>query len=278
MNWTVRQIGKILFGRKFSQKFFSKLQLFTYYAQNLGGGADIKSSGESKVLELISSTFKDDKEMIIVDCGANIGTYVKTVFENINVSLKIYALEPVKDTFEQLKNNTSNLKNVVLCNYGLGFKTENVQIFKSKVDNKHASVFQRDMSHWGENMNLTEVEEINLFSLNDFFEKQKIDNIHLLKIDAEGNEFAILSGAKKLILEEKINFIQFEFGVCNVDSRVFFKDFYYLLNINYKIFRILNHGLIEITKYDERNEVFMTTNYIAISKNWLNKNEFENLK
>jgi len=278
MNWTVRQIGKILFGRKFSQKFFSKLQLFTYYAQNLGGGADIKSSGESKVLELISSTFKDDKEMIIVDCGANIGTYVKTVFENINVSFIIYALEPVKDTFEQLKNNTSNLKNVVLCNYGLGFKTENVQIFKSKVDNKHASVFQRDMSHWGENMNLTEVEEINLFSLNDFFEKQKIDNIHLLKIDAEGNEFAILSGAKNLILEEKINFIQFEFGVCNVDSRVFFKDFYYLLNINYKIFRILNHGLIEITKYDERNEVFMTTNYIAISKNWLNKNEFENLK
>lgn len=278
MNWLTKQIGKIIFGRKKLQRFFSKLQLFTYYAQNLGGGASVQYSGETNVLGLIADTYDNISPMVVVDCGANVGDYVNTVYQTIKKDLKVYALEPVRDTFEELKSNTTNLKNLNLCNYGLGNNTQEVQIFKSKVDNKHASVFQRDMSHWNENMSLTETENIKLLSLNDFIDKYKIDDIHLLKIDAEGNEFAILSGAKNLILEEKIKFIQFEFGVCNVDSRVFFKDFYYLLNNNYKIFRILNHGLIEITKYDEKNEVFLTTNYLAISKNWLSKNKFENFK
>jgi len=275
MNWFTSQIGRLVFGRKIMQDFFSKLQLFSCYAQNIGGGADYRNSGEAKLLKFISKNYKVNSEMIVVDCGANVGNYVKAIKQQITKKTKIFALEPVKDTFEKLRFNTRELKNIVYCNYGLGKKSEILDIYKSKVDNRHASLFKRDMSHWKEDMNLEVIEKVKVVTLHDFFEEQNIDNIHFLKIDAEGNEYAILSGSKELIENQKVNIIQFEFGVCNVDSKVFFKDFYFLFKNKYSLFRILNHGLYKIKKYDERHENFLTTNYLAVSNKWISDYNLE---
>jgi hypothetical protein len=72
-----------------------------------------------------------------------------------------------------------------------------------------------------------------------------------------------LNGANQMLQLGKIDFIQFEFGGCNIDSRTFFRDFYHLLNEKYKIYRILKNDLIEINQYSEMNEIFITTNYLA---------------
>lgn len=69
-----------------------------------------------------------------------------------------------------------------------------------------------------------------------------------------------------MICNNKIEVIQFEFGGCNIDSRTYFQDFYYLLKDNYKIYRILKNGLIEIKSYKEIYEIFITINYLAIKK------------
>ncbi len=63
-----------------------------------------------------------------------------------------------------------------------------------------------------------------------------------------------------------VDFIQFEFGGCNIDSRTYFQDFYYLLNDRYKISRILKDGLYPISRYKEMYEAFTTTNYLAEKK------------
>jgi len=82
-------------------------------------------------------------------------------------------------------------------------------------------------------------------------------------LDVEGHEYAVLQGAKELIERNKIQFIQFEFGGCNIDSRVFFQDFFYFLSPKYKIFRVLKDGLYPINEYSENLEVFSVTNYFA---------------
>lgn len=60
-----------------------------------------------------------------------------------------------------------------------------------------------------------------------------------------------------------VDFIQFEFGGTNIDSRTYFQDFYYLLKDQYNIYRILKDGLFQITQYKEVYEVFITTNFLA---------------
>ena len=53
----------------------------------------------------------------------------------------------------------------------------------------------------------------------------KLERLNLLKIDAEGNEYKILLGAKQALQANIIDVIQFEFNEMNVISRVFMKDF-----------------------------------------------------
>ena len=85
-------------------------------------------------------------------------------------------------------------------------------------------------------------------------------------MDVEGHELKILNGAKGMIDSNSIDYIQFEFGGCNIDSRTYFQDFWYLLNDKYKFNRILKDGLFEINSYKEIYECFITTNFLLERK------------
>jgi Methyltransferase FkbM domain len=87
--------------------------------------------------------------------------------------------------------------------------------------------------------------------------------IHLLKLDVEGSEIDILRGADELLENGGIDFLQFEFGGCNIDSRTYFRDFYDLLSPRFRIFRIVTDGLRAVDEYREIGEIFTTTNYLC---------------
>jgi hypothetical protein len=121
------------------------------------------------------------------------------------------------------------------------------------------------MSHWGNEYNLSHPDKVIETTLNEFCNKNQIKFIDFLKLDVEGYEWLFYKGASEL-LNKKIGIIQFELGVCAVDGKYFFKDIFYLLKDNYKIYRITQNGLYEIKSYREQYEVFLTTNYLAILK------------
>ena len=82
-------------------------------------------------------------------------------------------------------------------------------------------------------------------TLNDTLENILVgfpNDIDLLKIDTEGNEFNVLKGAKKLFEFNKIKAIHFEFNQMNIVSKSSFKDFWDLLNENFIFYRILPRG------------------------------------
>jgi Methyltransferase FkbM domain len=78
-------------------------------------------------------------------------------------------------------------------------------------------------------------------------------------VDVEGNELNVLKGASEMIRKGNIDFIQFEFGGTDIDSRTFFQDFYYLLKDNYKIYRIYRNGLDPIRQYNQTQEIFLAS-------------------
>jgi hypothetical protein len=66
-----------------------------------------------------------------------------------------------------------------------------------------------------------------------------------------------------MLAEGRISSIQWEFGGTNIDSRTFFRDFFYLLNDQYRIFRVVKDGIHPVVRYREALEIFDTVNYFA---------------
>ena len=85
----------------------------------------------------------------------------------------------------------------------------------------------------------------------------KILKINFCKLVVEGHELTILNSIKNNF--DKFEVIQFEFGGCNLDTRIYFRDFLNLLNKDYNIFLISPSGPILLKKYRELDEIFYDT-------------------
>lgn len=251
------------FLREQSQKLWNRLFLFALYKMNIGGGGSIEESGELLLLKNILMENKRSTS-VIFDVGANVGNYAKQIL-SINPLVDLYCFEPSGQTFETLRGNLSGYaKNIKLFNVGLGQNNGCLTLYSDKEISGLASVYKRRLNH--ANIHMDNEETVEIKTLDSFCSEHAINKIDLLKLDVEGHELSVLHGASTMLEHKKINYIQFEFGGCNIDSRTYFQDFYYLLSPDFKIYRILRNGLFQIENYSELNEIFTTTNYLAVSK------------
>lgn len=207
---------------------------------------------------------------IIFDVGAHTGEYTK-LFRDAGFDGDIFLFEPHPRTYSALQKNLASLEKNKIFNLGFSDKGGDSLIFdypdiSSQSGSVHASLFSgvlTDLHHASEVVR----EKVHLRTLDDFAKENNIENISLLKIDTEGNEFPILKGAKHLLDQDKIDIIQFEFGEMNVVSRYFFKDFYDLLISKYYIYRLLPNGLLPIEKYNSRHhEIFIYQNIVCVNR------------
>jgi len=231
---------------------------------NYGHGGNFSESGELFVIKYIKKKLLNESPVIIFDVGANNGNYSKTLSENFNGETKIFSFEPSKKTYEIFLETIKQSKNIIPNNFGFSDKKYNETLFSNSEGSGLASVYQRKLDHFGITMDMSE--EIRLTTIDSFCQENNIERIHFLKLDIEGHELNALKGAMKMITSNKIDFIQFEFGGCNIDSRTFFQDFFYLLKDRYTIYRILKDGLAEMPAYRESYEIFLTINFLAIRK------------
>lgn len=264
----IKRLLAPVIGAKIFQKVLQQIHAFTLIGMNIGGGGDTKNSGEVYVLNYISKVYESTDDVIVFDVGSNIGDYAILLGKYFNANSGIYCFEPSLASFNVLQQKTSGCKNVFLHNIGFGIKSEKIELFFDKSESGLASLYKRRLDHFNINMSKSEIVEIK--TIDEFCSANGIRHIHFLKMDVEGNELNILYGAKQMIESDSIDFIQFEFGGCNIDSRTYFQDFFYLLKDRYHIYRILKKGLFHIDTYSEKYEIFTTTNYLAQRKNYIN--------
>ena len=263
MNLRKKIVNGIL-GKKRFQRLFEYLFNTSLKGMNYGNGGDFHESGELNVLNYINEKLKSEKSLVLFDVGGNVGNYSKVLSEVFNKKAKIHSFEPSKKTFLLFKETTNKIPNIIPNNFGMSDNENNQLLYTNKDGSGLASVYQRKLDHFGITMDMSE--EIKLSTLDIYCKINDIDRINFLKLDIEGHELSALHGAIELINNKKIDYIQFEFGGTNIDSKTYFRDFYYLLNTNYKIYRILKDGLFEITSYKETYEIFSAINYLAIKK------------
>jgi FkbM family methyltransferase len=251
-------------GKTKFQSLFEILYEFSLYGMNIGVGSNPKISGEKKVISYISKKYKQSNSVTIFDVGANVGNYTILLREIFLDKADIYSFEPSKITFDTLRNNIGVMKNIKLYKLGFGSDNTEVHLHSDSSQSGLSSIYKRRLDHF--NINMHKTEQIEIKTIDTFCLEHKISHIHFLKLDVEGHEFKVLEGAINMLRGNAIDYIQFEFGGCNIDSRTYFQDFYYLLKDKYRIYRIVKNGLNEIHKYKEIYESFITTNYLAERK------------
>ncbi len=255
-------------GRPILQFFFETLNFISLIGMNHGiGVGNIETSGEKKALKYIKKNLTKSntiakRNFVLFDVGANIGSYSKEIIKIFDLEkYSLFSFEPSLYTFNILSKNIKTNNNIRLINIGLSNIAQKLTLYNDFLGCGDSSVIKRNLESINRDFNLSE--EINLTTLDIFATENEIDQIDLLKIDVEGHELNVLEGAANFLRNRKIKFIQFEFGGTNIDAHTNFKDFFYLLKPDFKIYRILSHGLREIKTYDEKQEIYLGVNYLA---------------
>jgi len=135
------------------------------------------------------------KDDVIVDCGANVGELFLAVKEK-NFDVTYIGFEPDKETYDCLKLNVKNEKNIV-HNIGLS-NIEGSNNFYIDNEGGNSSFVDFGTSH---------SIKVDTKTLDSFNIKE---NIKLFKIDAEGYEPEVLSGSKNTL--KKTAFVSVDFG------------------------------------------------------------------
>lgn len=165
-------------------------------------GRDLFFDGvyESETIASIRSQLRSGD--IFVDAGANIGAISLAIAKNRDV--QVYSFEPARRVFETL------VKNIEINNFN------NVQAFSIALSERNGTqdFFESERVHgWS---GLVGIEgfnkyEVPVMTLQTVVDENQIKRISVLKSDIQGWEYFLFKGAERLMDEDKLPFIIFEF-------------------------------------------------------------------
>jgi len=140
--------------------------------------------------DVLSFDYKLNKDSVAFVVGAFEGDYLGKL--NNRFKCKIYGFEPIEEYYYILQNKFDKYLNINLFNFGMSDKTEKVKF--SKIG-ESSSLYS----------NASNLVEVDLKSITEFLEENKINSIDLLYMNIEGGEYAVL---QQLIDDEIIKSIK----------------------------------------------------------------------
>ncbi|MBI2035469.1 MAG: FkbM family methyltransferase [Candidatus Liptonbacteria bacterium] len=126
----------------------------------------------------------------VFDIGAHVGFYSLLFSQLVGPGGKVFAFEPLSRNVQLLKKHTglNNISNVVVVECAVA-ETEGEQFFSESAGNSLGMI-----------TNVPQLTKVKTVSLDEFVKNGKIVP-NFLKIDVEGAELLVLSGAKELLFK-----------------------------------------------------------------------------
>jgi hypothetical protein len=107
-------------------------------------------------------------------------------------------------------------------------------------------------------------EDVATITLDEYADSEALENIALVKIDTEGHDLAVLRGAERLLVEQRISVAQFEYNWRWIGARSFLRDAFTLLDpLGYHLGKLTPRGVEFYRGWDADLETFVEGNYIA---------------
>ena len=172
---------------------------------------------QKKIIKLINKKFLEP--IIIFDVGAHYGETINIFKKKIKYK-KIYSFESSPRNFEILKKKFYKKKigNIEIFNYALGDKKSKKYINQT-LESSSSTINQINFNskYLSKKLKILNIKNKNLFikkipieviTIDEFIEDNKINKIDLLKLDTEGYEYNILKGLSKNF--NKVKLVYFE--------------------------------------------------------------------
>jgi FkbM family methyltransferase len=145
---------------------------------------------EDEIVEQFSPKIGD----IVIDVGAAFGFYTILASKRVGQQGKVVAIEPQPDSFEMLNRNIrlNKLTNTRTLNYAVSSKKATLKLYSTY------SVIQERARQ-----SLQSYIEVRADTLDNLLRHVGIDLVNWIKIDVEGAEYEVLTGAKEILSANK---------------------------------------------------------------------------
>jgi len=211
------------------------------------------------------------KSAVILDIGANVGTFLYQLEKKLNHE-HIYAFEPNKKLYRRLKRLFPTMRVLPLAlsdeNTTAEFK---VPIINGKMIASRGTL-NTSYKEKGEEKSYTE--KVKVIKLDDWAAIEHFNKLDFIKIDVEGNEMKTLRGAKQIIKKFKPT-LMVEMEQRHHDTPIWSEIFEvetwgynakYLNRHTFELEKLTEEILIKNTN-DEKNKTEYINNIIFIPKN-----------
>lgn len=142
---------------------------------------------------------------VVVDIGANIGSHTLPLAQISGPKGKVFAFEPTSYAYQKLKKNIAlnpKLAKTITALQGVILESKKIKLPKQLYSSwPLTGDSQTHPIHRGK---LTSTEGAKVLTLDSFFIKQcKLKKLNFIKLDVDGNEKSVLSGAKKTLKKHR---------------------------------------------------------------------------
>jgi FkbM family methyltransferase len=183
----------------------------------------------------------DAQGPIVFDVGANTGQTIDKLSSCLPSS-HIHAFEPTKSVFNELKAKWQNRSNVHLNNVAVGSKIGRRRFF----ENSHSvmnSFLPLGADGWGDIISMPEIE---LTTIDRYCAERGIAKIDLLKSDTQGFEMEVINGAKSMIRNTHLVYMEMNFARL-YEKMATFDELYRAMTDN-------NFGLVALYEFNYKND------------------------
>lgn len=248
-----------------SRAFVGRRQLirggrFLMNSGMMRGPNDPQTNGEFQYLAAILETKQGGgSSTVVLDIGANLGLYSSHAAELMAGKGRLIAAEPCHDTLIQLVENTRNLPtDVETLNVAFSDKTGTAQLY---VVGAGAGTNSLETGLG----DAERVEAVRLTTLDEFIESESLDHVTFIKVDTEGHDYSVLSGAKRSLQQNRIWAMQFEYNWRWMGQRRFLRDVFELIaDCDYQLGRVTPAGIEIYENWQPSMETLIEDNYAII--------------
>ena len=225
----------------------------------LSDGPDAKWNGELLLLAAVAPTAQ-----FFVDVGANVGHWAKSFLDAMSPNGSGLLFEPSPHTANRARSVLhQHASRIELVEAAIGDETEDTVFFAEPECGESSSIirsFARPDSV---------AIRVRLTTLDRELAKRAIEHVDFLKVDAEGFDLKVLKGAKRVLQEERIGIVQFEYNSpWAIAGSTLAEAISLFENYNYTVFLLKADGLHRLN-YRRYGEYFGYSNYVAVSSRCL---------